>query len=52
MVKMAHAPLPKLMCKPLNTSSMCPTDFATSTALSDVSPIYDIHIDVFRRATV
>ena len=36
MVKMAHAPLPKLMCKPLNTSSMCPTDFATSTALSDV----------------
>nr|XP_034179184.1 uncharacterized protein LOC117603800 isoform X1 [Osmia lignaria] len=36
MVKMAHAPLPKLICEPVNTLKMCPTDFTTSTALSDV----------------
>ncbi|XP_012136217.2 uncharacterized protein LOC100883502 isoform X1 [Megachile rotundata] len=36
MVKMAHAPLPKLICEQINTFKMCPTDFTTSTALSDV----------------
>ncbi|XP_076234255.1 uncharacterized protein LOC143179102 isoform X2 [Calliopsis andreniformis] len=36
MVKMAHAPLPKPVCRPLNTSTMCPTDFTASSVLSDV----------------
>ncbi|XP_016919349.1 uncharacterized protein LOC108002273 [Apis cerana] len=34
MVKMAHAPLPKPICKPIDTSKMCPSDFTTT--LSDV----------------
>ncbi|XP_015437939.1 PREDICTED: uncharacterized protein LOC107193072 [Dufourea novaeangliae] len=36
MVKMAHATLPKLICKPTNTSNMCPTNITATTALSDV----------------
>ncbi|OAD56512.1 hypothetical protein WN48_03199 [Eufriesea mexicana] len=31
---MAHSPLPKLICKSINTSKMCPSDFTTT--LSDV----------------
>ncbi|KZC15017.1 Asparagine-rich zinc finger protein AZF1 [Dufourea novaeangliae] len=33
---MAHATLPKLICKPTNTSNMCPTNITATTALSDV----------------
>lgn len=42
MVKMAHAPLPKPICKPINTSKMCPSDFTTT--LSDVSLTFTIFI--------
>ncbi|XP_017796658.1 PREDICTED: uncharacterized protein LOC108577938 [Habropoda laboriosa] len=34
MVKMAHASLPNIICKPINTTRMCPTDF--NTTISDV----------------
>ncbi|CAK9824754.1 Zinc finger protein 341 [Anthophora retusa] len=34
MVKMAHASLPNLICKPINSTKMCPTDF--NTTISDV----------------
>lgn len=44
MVKMAHAPLPKPICKPINTSKMCPSDFTTT--LSDVSLTFTIFIHV------
>ncbi|XP_031843101.1 uncharacterized protein LOC116431590 isoform X2 [Nomia melanderi] len=33
---MAHATLPKLVSKPINTSNMCPTDFVATTPLSDI----------------
>lgn len=42
MVKMAHAPLPKPICKPIDTSKMCPSDFTTT--LSDVSLTFTIFI--------
>lgn len=39
---MAHASLPKLICTPINTSRMCPSDFTTT--LSDVSLTFTIFV--------
>ncbi|XP_076164513.1 uncharacterized protein LOC143145224 isoform X2 [Ptiloglossa arizonensis] len=36
MVKMAHALLPNVHCKPITASNMCPTEYTPTTALSDV----------------